>query len=140
MGIMNSNLILWWGLPYEQSWPKVPQCVCYFHCLLSAIICSILVLLWAGSSVAQRSCGWAESRGLMLLAGYLKPPFPFPFPLKISLEYEYIIQMSKERSGETKQTGTLIRTKVIFTPLRGKYPEAGISGSSSEYHEPRRNF
>ena len=48
---------------------KVKQIICCFHCLLSAIVCSILVLLWAGSSVAQRFGGWAESEGLLLLAG-----------------------------------------------------------------------
>ena len=48
--------------------PKVKQFVCCLHCLLFAIVCSIVVLLRAGSSVAQRSGGWAESGGLLLLA------------------------------------------------------------------------
>ena len=32
--------------------PKVKRLICCFHCLMSAIFCSILVLLWVGSSVA----------------------------------------------------------------------------------------
>ena len=36
--------------------PKVKQFVSYFLCPLSTIVCSILVLLWARSSIAQRSC------------------------------------------------------------------------------------
>ena len=47
---------------------KVKQFVCCFCCLLSTIVCSILVLLLAGSSIAQRSGGWAESEGPLLLA------------------------------------------------------------------------
>ena len=47
---------------------KVKQFFSYFHCLLTAIVCSILVLLWAGSSVAQRFGEWAKSRGSLLLA------------------------------------------------------------------------
>ena len=57
---------------------KVKQFVCCFCCLMSAMVCSIVVLLWAGSSIAQMSGGWEKSRGSLLLAGYLKPPFPFP--------------------------------------------------------------
>ena len=38
-----------------------------------AIGCSILVLLCAGSAIAQRSGGWVESRGLLLLARQIKP-------------------------------------------------------------------
>ena len=41
-----------------------------------ATICSILVLLWVGSSIAQRSGGWAESEGLLLLARQFNP-LPF---------------------------------------------------------------
>ena len=48
---------------------KVKQFVYYFLCLLSLIVCSIVVLLWVGSSVAQRSSGLADSGGLLLLAG-----------------------------------------------------------------------
>ena len=51
--------------------PKAKQFVCYFYCLLSAIVCSILVLLRARSSIAQRCDGWAKSKGSLLLAGQL---------------------------------------------------------------------
>ena len=47
--------------------PKVKQFDCYFLCLLSAIVCSIVVLLWARSSVAQRFGGWVEFGGSLLL-------------------------------------------------------------------------
>ena len=60
---------IWWGLPYSQPWLEVKRFACYFHCLLSTTICSTLVLLWVGSAIAQRSGGWAESRGLLLLDG-----------------------------------------------------------------------
>ena len=49
--------------------PKVKQFVYCLVCLLSATVCSVLVLLWARSTIAQRLGGWAESRGLLLLAG-----------------------------------------------------------------------
>ena len=58
--------------------PKVKHFVNYSHRNLSAIVYSILVLLWARSAVAQRSGGWAEFGGSLLLARPLKPPFPFP--------------------------------------------------------------
>ena len=41
--------------------PKVKWFVYCFHCLQSAIVCSILVLLRVRSSIAQRFGGWAES-------------------------------------------------------------------------------
>ena len=49
-----------------------------FSCLLFATNCSILVVLWAGETIAQRSDGRAESVGLLLLAVKLNP-FPL-FP------------------------------------------------------------
>ena len=58
-------------------------CLLFSLPFVSAIVCSILVPLWAGSSVAQRSDGWAESKGSLLLAGHLKPPFLFPLLVKV---------------------------------------------------------
>ena len=62
---------IYYGGDYHTSNPdpKVKHFDCYFLCLLFAIVCSILVLLRAGSSIAQRFDGWAESGGLLLLAG-----------------------------------------------------------------------
>ena len=66
------------GTTIQKPWSKVKQLVCYFHCFMYVTICSILVLLRARFVVAQRSSGWADSGGLSLLAGHLKPLFPFP--------------------------------------------------------------
>ena len=54
---------------------KVTYFVAIFHCLLSAAVCSILVLLQARSSIAQRSNGWVEFGGLLFLAKNFKPLF-----------------------------------------------------------------
>ena len=69
----NELKLIYYGGDYHLSSldPKVKQFVCYFHCLLSAIVCSILVLLWVWSFVAQRSGGWVEFGGLLLLARQL---------------------------------------------------------------------
>ena len=69
--------------------PKEKQFVCCFHCLMSTTICSILVLLWAGSTVAQRSSRWAESGGSLLLDGHLKTPFPFPLLVDSTVKVGY---------------------------------------------------
>ena len=62
-----------YGGDYHTGSPdsKVKQFVCCFHCLLSAIVWSILAVIRAGSSIAQRYGGWAESGGLLLLARQL---------------------------------------------------------------------
>ena len=48
MGTMNENFILWWGLPYDSPGQKYNSLYAVFYCLLSAIVYSILVLLWQG--------------------------------------------------------------------------------------------
>ena len=43
--------------------PKVKQFVYYFHCLLSAIVCSILVLLWQGHLLHKDSMSGKSLEG-----------------------------------------------------------------------------
>ena len=56
-------------------------CMLFFIAFSLPLSIVFLVLLWAGSAVAQRSSGRAESGGLLLLAGHLKPLSLFPMQL-----------------------------------------------------------
>ena len=57
---------------------KVKQLVYCFHCLLSAIVCSILVLLWQGYPLHKGLVGGRIQR-VVVVGRIIKTPFPFPF-------------------------------------------------------------
>ena len=55
---------------------KVKQFVCYFHCLLSAIVWSILVLLWVIRCTKVRWVGGVQR--VVVVCQIILTPFPFP--------------------------------------------------------------
>ena len=78
-------------------------------------------------------------RRVVVVGRTFKNPFPFSyvkFHSTIKVDYE----LSEEAEwGKTCRWEMRVVTEVIITPLRGKYlTEAGLLGSSSGYHEPRR--
>ena len=56
---------IYYGGDYHTSSPspKVKQLVCCFHCLLSAIVCSMLVLLQQGHSLHKGPMGGQNPKG-----------------------------------------------------------------------------
>ena len=69
------------GTTIRVAWFEGKTICMLFSCLLFTTTCSILVLLWVGSIIAQRFGGWVESGGLLLLARHSKPLSLFPYVL-----------------------------------------------------------
>ena len=65
------------GTTIRLAWFEGKTICIFFSCLLLAIVCSTLVLLWAGSTIAQRIGGWVESGGSLLLTKQYKTLSPF---------------------------------------------------------------
>ena len=75
------------------------------------------------------------SGGLLLLAGLNKPPVPFPLSSEVNKS-----NLNEEGNGVRKTNGEITSSTEVNSLLLGEsIAEVGLSGSSSEYHEPRRN-
>ena len=72
--------------------PKVKEFVCYFHCLLFAIVCSILVLLWQGHPLHKGPMGGRSPQ-----VCYCWPDNYNPFPFSPLVYVNWLCILNKNQ-------------------------------------------